>query len=150
MPVTNEEIATRSVAASASYYSTFDKGHLAFPPAKKYISNAGASDKDALLSIVISQQLLATEAIVIVKHTGCGGMLTCKNEDAHGVVERNLGAEARKELEERKLDFLPFPQLKQAIQDDVEFLRGTKLMKNEVPLSGWAYDVETGKTVRVV
>lgn len=59
-------------------------------------------------------------------------------------------AEARKELEERKLDFLPFPELKQAVQDDVKFLRGTKLMKNEVPLSGWAYEVELGKTVRVV
>ncbi|KAK3499476.1 uncharacterized protein B0T23DRAFT_434634 [Neurospora hispaniola] len=118
MPVTNEEIATRPVAASASYYSTFDKGYLALSPAKKYISSssawtrewtllepsgskqAGASSKDALRSIVISQQLLATEAIVIVKHTGCG-MLTFENEDAYGVVERNLGAEARRELEEK-------------------------------------------------
>ncbi|EAA32479.1 carbonic anhydrase [Neurospora crassa] len=174
MPITNEEIATRLDAASASYSSTFDKDHLALPPAKKYlvltcmdaridparafgielgdahvIRNAGASSKDALRSIVISQQLLATEAIVIVKHTGCG-MLTFQNEDAYEVVEKNLGAEARKELEEKKLDFLPFPELKQAVQDDVKFLRGTKLVKDEIPVSGWVYEVETGKTVRVV
>nr|CAT00782.1 beta class carbonic anhydrase [Sordaria macrospora] len=174
MPVTNEDIVTRIEAASASYSSTFDKGHLALPPAKKYllltcmdaridparafgielgdahvIRNAGASTKDALRSIIISQQLLATEAIAIVKHTGCG-MLTFKNEDAYGVAEENFGVEARKELEERKLDFLPFPELTQAVRDDIEFLRGTKLVKDEVPISGWVYEVETGKTVRVV
>lgn len=37
MPVTNEDIVTRIEAASASYSSTFDKGHLALPPAKKYL-----------------------------------------------------------------------------------------------------------------
>lgn len=37
MPVTNEDIATHLEAASASYSSTFDKGHLALPPAKKYL-----------------------------------------------------------------------------------------------------------------
>ncbi|KAK3403377.1 carbonic anhydrase [Sordaria brevicollis] len=174
MPASNEEVISRIEAASSSYSSTFDKGHLALPPAKKYlvltcmdaridparafgielgdahvIRNAGASARDALRSIIISQQLLATEAIVIVKHTGCG-MLTFKNEDAYNVVETNLGVEAKKELEERKLDFLPFPELKQAIQEDVEFLRGTKLVKDEVPIRGWVYEVETGKTVRVV
>ncbi len=45
---------------------------------------------DALRSVVISQQLLGTQEIVLVKHTGCG-MLTFKNEDAYGVVGKNLG-----------------------------------------------------------
>jgi carbonic anhydrase len=53
-------------------------------------SQAGASAADALRSIVISQQLLGTKEVVLVKHTGCG-MLTFKNEDAMGVVEKNLG-----------------------------------------------------------
>lgn len=35
-------------------------------------------------------------------------MLTFKNEDARGIVEKNLGSEALKELGE--LDFLPFPE----------------------------------------
>lgn len=34
------------------------------------IRNAGASAKDALRSIVISEQLLGTKEIVLVKHTG--------------------------------------------------------------------------------
>lgn len=53
-------------------------------------NQAGASAVDALRSIVISEQLLGTTEIILVKHTGCG-MLTFKNEDAYAVVEKNLG-----------------------------------------------------------
>lgn len=53
-------------------------------------AKAGASAHDALRSIVISEQLLGTQEIVLVKHTGCG-MLTFTNEDAYGIVDKNLG-----------------------------------------------------------
>jgi len=102
-------------ATSEEYSSSFSQGHLALPPAKKYlvltcmdaridpaqafgiglgdahvIRNAGASAHDALRSIIISEQLLGTQEIVLVKHTGCG-MLTFKNSDAFSIVEKNLG-----------------------------------------------------------
>ena len=54
------------------------------------VIQAGASAVDALRSIIISQQLLGTQEVVLVKHTGCG-MLTFQNEDAYGVVGKNLG-----------------------------------------------------------
>ncbi|ETI22822.1 hypothetical protein G647_06898 [Cladophialophora carrionii CBS 160.54] len=161
-------------AASEAYSSSFTQGHLALPPAKKYlvltcmdaridpaqafgislgdahvIRNAGASAQDALRSIIISQQLLGTHEIVLVKHTGCG-MLTFKNEDAYGLVEKNLGSEAAAELKSRGLDFLPFPQLEDAVKDDVQYLKNTKLVPDSVAISGWIYEVETGKTRRVV
>lgn len=53
-------------------------------------SKAGAVAEDALRSIIISQQLLGTKEIVLVKHTGCG-MLTFKEEDAKHIIEANLG-----------------------------------------------------------
>jgi len=53
-------------------------------------TQAGASARDALRSIIISEQLLGTEEILLIKHTGCG-MLTFKNEDAYALVEKNLG-----------------------------------------------------------
>ncbi|KAL2136217.1 hypothetical protein VTI74DRAFT_4847 [Chaetomium olivicolor] len=161
-------------SASASYSSSFDKGDLALPPAKKYlvltcmdaridpaqafgiglgdahvIRNAGASAVDALRSIVISQQLLGTNEVVLVKHTGCG-MLTFKNEDAYGIVEKNLGQDAVEELRQKNIDFLPFPELEQAIEKDVEYLKRSKLVPESVVISGWVYEVETGKTRRVV
>lgn len=114
------------------------------------IRNAGASAVDALRSIVISEQLLGTTEIVLVKHTGCG-MLTFKNEDAYGIVEKNLGAEAVSEFKEKvSHDFLPFPELQKAVEDDVAFLKASKLVPDSVTISGWVYEVETGKTRRVV
>ncbi|KAH6850554.1 carbonic anhydrase [Chaetomium sp. MPI-CAGE-AT-0009] len=161
-------------AASASYSASFTHGHLALPPAKKYlvltcmdaridparafgielgdahvIRNAGASAVDGLRSVVISQQLLGTTEIVLVKHTDCG-MLTFKNEDAYGIVEKQLGPAAVEELKEKNLDFLPFPELETAVVEDVEFLKASKLVPESVTISGWVYEVGTGKTRRVV
>ncbi|KAK2001797.1 carbonate dehydratase [Colletotrichum falcatum] len=161
-------------AASESYSSGFDKGHLALPPAKKYlvltcmdaridparafgielgdahvIRNAGASAVDALRSIVISQQLLGTHEIVLVKHTGCG-MLTFKNEDAYVIIEKNMGADALLEGKDRISDFLAFPELEEAVKKDIGFIKASRLVPDSVTLSGWVYEVETGKTRRVV
>lgn len=101
--------------SNEKYASAFTKGSLALPPAKKYlvvtcmdaridpaaafgielgdahvIRNAGGSAQDALRSIVISEQLLGTNEILLVKHTGCG-MVTFKNDDAYAIVEKQLG-----------------------------------------------------------
>lgn len=110
------------------------------------IRNAGAIAKDALRSLVISEQLLGTQEILLVKHTGCG-MLTFKNEDAHAIVQKNLGAEAAQEL--HGLDFLPFPDLDQAVRDDVSYLKASKAIPDSVTISGWVYEVETGKVRQV-
>ena len=49
----------------------------------------------------------------------------------------------------RQLDFLAFPDLEQAVRADVEFLRSTALVPQSVIISGWVYEVETGKVRRV-
>ena len=110
------------------------------------IRNAGGSARDAVRSIVISQQLLGTTEVLVIKHSGCG-MLTFKNEDAHQVVKANLGEDGEKEL--AGLDFLPFPDLDDAVRDDVAYLRGSKAVAEGIAVSGWVYEVETGK-VRAV
>ncbi|PVH88302.1 beta carbonic anhydrase clade D [Cadophora sp. DSE1049] len=162
------------VSSNKAYAASFTQGHLALPPAKKYavvtcmdaridpasaygislgdahvIRNAGGNARDALRSLVISEQLLGTQEIILVKHTGCG-MLTFKNEDAAGLVRKNLGEEATAELAAFKGDFQAFPELEAAVKDDVEFLRGSKLIPDSVTISGWVYEVETGKVKSVV
>jgi carbonic anhydrase len=77
-------------------------------------------------------------------------MLTFKHSDAVGVVEKNLGSEAVEELKGRVPDFLPFPELEAAVKDDIQYLRATKLVPGSVTISGWIYEVETGKTRRVM
>ena len=111
------------------------------------IRNAGGNARDALRSLVISQQLLGTTEILLIKHTECG-MLTFKNKDAHAVVEKNLGSEAKKEL--AGLDFQPFQDLEQAVKDDVSFLRSSKAIPEDVKVSGWVYEVKSGKVRSVV
>jgi len=162
------------VSKNKAYASSFTEGHLALPPAKKYavvtcmdaridpasaygitlgdahvIRNAGGSARDALRSLVISEQLLGTEEIILVKHTGCG-MLTFKNEDGVAVVKKNLGEEAAGELAAFKGNFIAFPDLEGAVKDDVGFLKGSKLIPDKIKISGWVYEVETGKVRSVV
>ncbi|KAI1764991.1 carbonate dehydratase [Hypoxylon sp. FL1150] len=159
------------VEKNAEYASKFTQGHLALPPAKQYlvltcmdaridpaaafgidlgdahvIRNAGASAKDAQRSIIISEQLLGTKEIILVKHTGCG-MLTFSNEDAHGLVKKNLGPGAAAGIS--TLDFLPFSDLEAAVREDVQFLKGTATVPDDVVVSGWVYEVETGKVRHV-
>jgi len=74
------------------------------------IRNAGASAKDALRSLIISEQLLGTQEILLLKHTGCG-MLTFGNDDAVGLVKGNLGDAGVDELAAFGSDFLPFADL---------------------------------------
>lgn len=110
------------------------------------IRNAGASAKDAFRSIVISQQLLGTTEVLVVKHTGCG-MLTFDDATAKALTKKNKGEEALKEVEH--LDFLTFPDLEQAVKDDVEWLKNRKV-EDGVKITGWVYEVETGKARKVV
>lgn len=159
---------------NAAYASSFTQGDLALPPAKKYlvvtcmdaridpaaaygidlgdahvVRNAGANAKDALRSIVISQQLLGTQEIVLVKHTGCG-MLTFDNPTATGIVERSLGPAGAEALSAFGGDFQPFPDLEGAVKSDVELLKASPLVAKGTNISGWVYEVETGKVRSVV
>jgi carbonic anhydrase len=74
-------------------------------------------------------------------------MLIFKNEDAHALVKQNLGEEASKEI--GSLDFLAFPDLEEQVRKEVAFLQGTKTIPDSVAVSGWVYEVETGKVRRV-
>ena len=111
------------------------------------IRNAGGNARDALRSLIISEQLLGTNEVLLIKHSGCG-MLTFTNEDAFAVVEKNLGSRAKEEL--AGLDFQPFPDLEKGVQDDVEYLKASKAIPDTVIITGWIYEVESGKVKQVV
>jgi carbonic anhydrase len=116
------------------------------------IRNAGGNAVDALRSLVISQQLLGTIEIILVKHTGCG-MLIFDTSTATGLVEKNLGVEGVKELGrfvDGNGDFQTFKDLENAVRSDVKLLKNSSLIKEEIVISGWIYEVETGKTRQVL
>lgn len=109
------------------------------------VRNAGGSARDAFRSLVISQQLLCTTEVLLIKHTGCG-MLTFDNEAARGVVLKNKGEAAVKEIEH--LDFLTFPQLEEKVKEDVAWLKSKAIFEG-IRITGWVYEVESGKVRKV-
>ena len=66
-------------------------------------------------------------------------MLTFKNEDLIAKIKEDLGADAS------GWDFLTFADLEQSVRDDVETLRASDLIPDDVSIAGSIYDVETGE-----
>jgi carbonic anhydrase len=154
--------------ANEAYAANFQKGDLPMPPARHVavltcmdarlhpsrflglqegdahvIRNAGgrASD-DAIRSLVISEQLLGTNTIVVIHHTDCG-MLTFSNSDLRAKIKQDLHANAD------SIDFLPFGNLEQSVRDDVATLKASPLIPDNIEISGFIYDVESGKLIPV-
>ena len=99
--------------------------------------------KDALRSIVISQRLLGTREIAVFHHTDCG-MLTFNTPQLRQIVkDSDPNNEALKAVDQ--IDFLEFPELEQSVKDDVQFLKENPLVLPETPVTGWVYEVGTGK-----
>ncbi|KAJ5173416.1 hypothetical protein N7492_006009 [Penicillium capsulatum] len=102
------------------------------------IRNAGGRVSEALRSIVISQQLLGTREIII---TDCG-MLTFTDEVIRGKIRTELHQNVD------HIAFLPFADLWQSVRDDIQLLRDSPLVL-EVPITGYVYEVESGKIIKV-
>ncbi len=43
------------------------------------------------------------------------------------------------------MDFLPFSDLEQSVRDDVELIRSSPLIPDNITVSGFIYDVKTGR-----
>ena len=142
------------------YASSFQKGDLPLPPAKKVavvacmdarlipsrvlgleegdahvIRNAGGLVNDETIrSLVISHHLLGTQEAVVIGHTGCG-MLTFTNADLHEKL--GPGSES--------IDFQPFPDPAERVRQSVETIRSHPLLPDSFGASGFVYEVETGR-----
>ncbi len=103
------------------------------------VRNAGgrASD-DALRSLIISSVFLGTREFLVIHHTDCG-MLTFTNEDAWAKLEADTGRSAR------DIDFMPFSDVEQSVRDDVATIRANPFLPPDVDVSGWVYDVRSGR-----
>src|SRR3954453_23604531 len=141
------------LAANNDYAKHFQKGDLPMPPSRKVavlvcmdaridpakalgleegdahvIRNAGGRAADALRSLVISHELLGTREIVVIHHTDCG-MLTFSNESIRTALRSTLGPEAGSAAS--GVDFLPFPEVRQSVIDDVATIKASPLLRRD-------------------
>jgi carbonic anhydrase len=107
------------------------------------IRNAGGrATDDVLRSLVISSQLLGTRELMVIHHTDCG-MLTFTNEDVWGKIEAETGSDAR------HIDFLPFSDLEDSVREDARTIRESPFLPGDAEVTGWVYDVRTGRLRQV-
>ena len=104
------------------------------------IRNAGGLvTDDVIRSLVVSQQLLGTDAIIVIQHTGCG---------LHEVDERALrervAAMAGVTEEDVGIEFGGFTDLAESVRTQVAILREHQLLRR-VPVHGLVFDVSTGR-----
>jgi carbonic anhydrase len=155
--------------ANRDYAQRFAQGGLPGPPARRLavltcmdarldpqaflgltlgdahvIRNAGgrASD-DAIRSLVISSELLGTREFLVIHHTACG-MQSFTNQELRRRLQESRGADAF------GVDFLPFGDPAQSVHDDVRRILASPLLAPEIVVSGWLYDVRTGRLEQVV
>jgi carbonic anhydrase len=101
------------------------------------IRNAGGRVVDALRSLAISQTLLGTEEVAIIHHTDCG-MLTFNDESIRRKLREERGVDAT------DIAFLPFDDLEQSVRDDIAAYQRSPLVRHDVPVKGFIYDVNSG------
>jgi carbonic anhydrase len=102
------------------------------------IRNAGGRvTDDVVRSLVLSSTLLGTEHVAVIHHTDCGlGSTTDEQVRAdlagHGVDIGELWTGA-------------FADLDDSVRADVDDLRGLAVLRDRVTVSGYVYDVATGR-----
>ena len=155
--------------ANEEYAGSFDRGSLEIAPAKPVllitcidarvdpgrilgldagdahvIRNAGGrATEDAIRSATISSWLLGTREFVVMHHTDCG--MTKFTDDAlHGMIRDATGVDVSDQ------EFLSFTDPEQSLREDVARIRGVKTLPEGVTVSGWIYDVRTGRVTTVV
>jgi carbonic anhydrase len=150
MPVADEYL-----RANQRHAETFKRGHLALPAGRKVavvvctdaridptralgleegdayiILNDGGRIADALRSLAISERLLGTEQVVIVHHSDCG-IVNFSDDKIRGQRGDKRGVDAE--------------ALDRSVRDDLATYRASALVRHDIPVRGFVYDVKTGR-----
>ena len=146
-----------------NYARSFKKGDLPLPPAKHVavlacmdarldvhkilglqegdahvIRNAGGvATDDAIRSLVISQRLLGTNAIILIHHTDCG-MLTFKDDEVKGKIESEVGIRPPFALE-------AFANVDEDVRQSIARIQASPFIPIKKSVRGFVYDVKTGR-----
>src|ERR671927_336929 len=144
------------------YASSFDKGQLGMPPAKKLaviacmdarlhvskllglkegdahiIRNAGGVvTEDAIRSLLISQRLLGTEEVILIHHTDCG-MLTFSDDGFRREIQQETGIKPEWAAE-------AFDDLDDDVRQSIARIKASPFVPRKDQVRGFVYDVHDG------
>src|ERR1700761_92751 len=104
--------------------------------------------RDALRSLIISQRLLGTREIAVFHHTDCG-MLTFTSDALRRIVKDAAPGDAAVAARVDEIDFLEFQDLHASVKEDVAWVKGEALLLPDTTVTGWVYDVKSGRVVQV-
>ena len=150
-----------------AYASSFDKGGLPLPPARKVavvacmdarlnpsyllgleegdahvIRNAGGViTDDEIRSLSISQRLLGTEEIILIHHTDCG-MLTFQDDDFRRQIQEDTGIKPQWAAES-------FADLEEDVRQSKARIEASPFVPHKESIRGFIYDVDTGRLQEV-
>ena len=145
-----------------AYAANFSKGDLQRPPAKKVaivacmdarliptrvlgleegdahvIRNAGGVvTDDEIRSLAISQHLLGTEEIILIRHTDCG-MLTFTDDEFKGRLQKETGIKPEWAAE-------PFGDLEEDVRQSIRRIEASAFIPRK-NVRGFIYEVESGR-----
>lgn len=157
------DTAPELLAANERYAADFRAGALPRPPARRLavltcmdarldplaalglelgdahvLRNAGGlATDDIVRSLGISTRLLGTREVVVIGHTDCG-MVDFTNEQ----IRERLAEEG---VDASGIAFYPFADPEQSVRASVDHLRGERLLADDVAVSGFLYDVTSGR-----
>jgi carbonic anhydrase len=101
------------------------------------LRNAGGlASRDAIRSLIVSQQLLGTREIVVIAHTKCG--LHAADEEA---IRRSVADSTGAATD---MGFGAFDDLDAMVREQVATLAAEPALL-DVPIHGLVYEVETGR-----
>lgn len=158
-----------SMKANERYAASFNQGGLPMPPGRKLaavvcmdarlmpdqflglgigdahiIRNAGGIvTDDALRSLIISHKLLGTNEFFVVNHTDCG-MLTFEDGQLRQRLKDETGQDAG------AIQFHAFKDLDTNVRAQVQKIKDSPFLPDDIPVSGFVYDVKSGKLRQVV
>jgi carbonic anhydrase len=151
------------LANNEAYVSSFDKGQLPLPPAKKVavvacmdarlnvygalgleegdahvIRNAGGVvTDDEIRSLAISQRLLGTEEIILIHHTDCG-MLTFTDDEFKSSIQQETGIKPEWAAE-------AFSNLEDDVRQSIARIKASPFIPVKDSIRGFVYEVESGR-----
>ncbi len=101
----------------------------------------GVATDDVIRSLVISQRLLGTRAVVLIHHTECG-MLSFRDEELAARVEQETGVRP-------PFGFEAFTDLEADLRDAMAQIRSSPFLPHRDQVRGFVYDVHTGRLAEV-